>query len=171
LRNEIEEDAEENLAAKEAEWQEKSEIHEAKIREMVALSCIYKWEKDENGIETQVHQKPCRKHTLKWQAKQMTIDILEHPLPKAEPALRAVIFELMCPKDFAAYRDATWLILSSYAFPKPTPIDNVPLLRAYPGLRDYANKVKTKVTLGSTTKSHLESHYAKSGFPVTFREV
>jgi hypothetical protein len=171
LRNEIEEDAEEDLAAKEAEWQEKSEIHEAKIREMVALSCIYKWEKDENGIETQVHQKPCRKHTLKWQAKQMTIDILEHPLPKAEPVLKAVIFELMCPKDFAAYRDATWLILSSYAFPKPTPIDNVPLLRAYPGLRDYANKVKTKVTLGSTTKSHLESHYAKSGFPVTFREV
>jgi hypothetical protein len=171
LRNEIEEDAEENLAAKEAEWQEKSEIHEAKIREMVALSCIYKWEKDENGIETQVHQKPCRKHTLKWQAKQMTIDILEHPLPKAEPALRAVIFELMCPKDFAAYRDATWLILSSYAFPKPTPIDNVPLLRSYSGLRDYANRVKTKVTLGSTTKSHLESHYAKSGFPVTFREV
>jgi hypothetical protein len=171
LRNKIEEDAEEDLAAKETEWQEKSEIHESKIREMASLSCIYKWEKDENGIETQVHQKPCRKHTLKWQAKQMTIDILEHPLPKAEAALKAVIFELMCPKDFAAYRNATWLILSSYAFPKQDPIDNVPLLCAYSGLQEYANNVKPTVTLGSTTKSHLESHYAKSGFPVTFREV
>jgi hypothetical protein len=171
LRNEIEEDAEKNLAAKEAEWHEKSEMHESKIREMAALSCIYKWQKDENGIETQVHQRPCRKHKLKWEAKQMTIDILEHPLPKVEPALKAVIFELMCPKDFAAYRDATWLILSSYAFPKQTPNESVPRLRAYPGLRKYAHDVVYTVTLGSTTKSHLESHYAKSGFPVTFREV
>jgi hypothetical protein len=170
-RNGIEEDAEEDFVAKEAEWQEKSDIHESKIREMAALSCIYKWEKDEHGIETQVHQKPCRKHTLKWQAKQMTIDILEHPLPKAEPAMKAVIFELECPKAFAAYRDATWVILSSYTFPEQSPIENVPLLRTYPGLKDYANNVRSRVTLGSTTKSHLESHYAKSGFPVTFREV
>lgn len=177
LRTEIEKDAEKDLAAKEEEWQETSAIHESKMREIAELSCVYTIEVDERGIEQQVHKKPCRKHKLKWEAKQMMIEVLEHPLPKFEPALKAVIFELMCPDGFAAYRDATWLILSSFAFPRKTPgtdtplIDEAPLLRAYPGLEDYANDVISRVTLASSTKSHLESHYAKSGFPVTFRGI
>lgn len=110
----------------------------------------------------------------------MSIDILEHPLPKFEPARRAIIFELSCPKAFAAYRDASWLILSTFAFPpsEHTPTTSLPLeqfepqiIRAYPGLRDYANTTKSNVTLGSMTKSHLESHYAASGFPVDFAGV
>jgi hypothetical protein len=171
LRQEIEENAEEDMAAKEKEWQGKSKDHETKIREMAGLSCVYTTELDEHGIAREVHKKPCRKHKLKWEAKKMTIDIYEHPLPKSEPALKAVLFELMCPKAFAAYRDATWLILSSFAFPPQAALDDVPLLRTYSGLSDYANNTRSKVTLGSSTKSHLDSHYAKSGFPVTFRDV
>jgi hypothetical protein len=170
-REEIEEDAAENLDAKEVEWEEKSEAHEAKIQEMAGLSCIYITEVDEQGITNQVHKKPCRKHKLKWEAKQMEIEISEYPLPKPEPALKAVVFELMCPKTFAAYRDATWLILNTYGFPNQTPVDEVPLLRAYSGLKDYANDTISKVTLGSSTKSHLESHYATSKFPVKFEHV
>jgi hypothetical protein len=177
LRTEIEEDAEEDLAAKAEEWQKKSDSHESKIREMAGLSCLYITELDERGIEQQVHKKPCRKHKLKWEAKQMMIEILEHPLPKSEPALKAVLFELMCPEAFAAYRDATWNILSSFAFPRHAPVDetqvveDAPLLRSYSGLDDYANNVVTRITLASSTKSHLASHYAKSGFPVNFSDI
>ncbi|KAH4934580.1 hypothetical protein HBI79_087720 [Parastagonospora nodorum] len=177
LRTEIEEDAEIELAAKEEEWQDKSAVHESKIREMAGLSCVYVTEVDEHGNERQVHKKGCRKHRLKWEAKQMMIEILEHPLPKSEPALKAVVFELMCPETFAAYRDATWSILSAFAFSHKAPldatpeVDGAPPLRSYPGLESYANDIISRVTLASSTKSHLQSHYAKSGFPVTFRDI
>lgn len=45
------------------------------------------------------------------------------------------------------------------------------LLRDYEGLKQYANSTKSKVTLGSATKSHLDSHYAESGFPVDFAGI
>ena len=171
LRKDIEEDADEKLAAKELEWEEKRESHESKVHEMAGLSCVYITELDEYGIAKEVHKKPCRKHTLKWEAKRITIDVFEYPLPKDEVALKATVFELLCPKPYAAYRDATWLILSGFAFPQQTAGVEVPLLRAYSGLREYANNTRSRITLGSSTKSHLDSHYSKSGFPVTIREI
>lgn len=177
LRELIEKDALELLQAKEEEWEEKSDAHESKIREMAGLSCLYITEVDERGIEQQVHKRPCRKHKLKWEANQIKIGIFEHPLPKLEPARRAVIFELSCPKAFAAYRDATWCLLSTFAFPGSEQscaadlTEKKYLIRDYSGLKQYANNTKSRVTLGSTTKSHLESHYAESGFPVDFAGV
>lgn len=108
LREQIEEEAQELLDDKEEEWEEKSDAHESRMREMAGLSCVYITEFDECGIEQKVHKKGCHKHRLKWEAKQIKIDVLEHPLPKLESARRAVIFELSCPEAFAAYRDATW---------------------------------------------------------------
>jgi len=171
LRLEIEADAARLLAAKAKEWQNKSRDHESKIGEMAGLSCPYETVLDENGYARQVHKKGCRKHRLKWEAKQMSIDIHEHPLPAVEAELKAVIFELLCPQAFSAYRDATWLILSSFELPTAPTASSIPLVRNYSGLSEYANNTRSKVTLGSTTKSHLDSHYATSCFPVPFREV
>jgi hypothetical protein len=171
LRKKIEQEADESLALKKLEWQRKSQKHESKIQEMAGLSCVYITEVDEHGLSKLVHKKPCRKHKLKWEAGQIKIDIFEYPLPKADHALKALIFELKCPRAFASYRDATWLILSTFAYASTTTIGEVPLLRAYSGLATYANNTKTKVTLGSSTKSHLKSHYSESGFPVSFRDV
>lgn len=171
LREEIEQDAQAELLDKETEWEEKSEKHESKIQEMAGLSCVYLTELNAEGFPERVHQKPCRKHTLKWQAKQIKINILEWPLPEEDSALKAVIFELMCPAAFAAYRDATWLILSSFAFPRTQTTEGVPLLREYSGLSDYANETRSSITLGSSTKSHLHTHYKEISFPVTFDNV
>ncbi|KAF2029595.1 hypothetical protein EK21DRAFT_67348 [Setomelanomma holmii] len=171
LRQHINGEAEANVAEKETEWQQKSDSHAAKIKAIAGLSCVYRTELDEHGIARDVHVKPCMKHTLKWEAKQLAIKVFEYPVPENEAALKAVIFELMCPKPFAAYRDATWLILSTFAIPKKDALEGVPVLRAYTGLSKYANNTTAKVTLGSSTKSHLDSHYSESGFPVPFRHV
>ncbi|KAF2133722.1 hypothetical protein P153DRAFT_330168 [Dothidotthia symphoricarpi CBS 119687] len=171
LRRLIEEEANQLIDVKEEEWEEKSQIHDAMINEMAGLSCLYVMESDENGFLRQVHKTPCRKHTLKWKARQITIDIFEYPLPKSEPAVKAVIFELICPKAFALYRDATWCIMSSFAYPQKEPEVDTYLLRNYSGLCDYANRQETRVSLGSSTKSHLDSHYATSGFPLPMRDV
>ncbi|KAF2871478.1 hypothetical protein BDV95DRAFT_493867 [Massariosphaeria phaeospora] len=171
LLQRINEEAANALAAKEKEWTKRSSDHEQLIRQVAELSCVYVTEIDEFGHTTRTHKKGCQKHRLKWQAKQINIRIHEHPLPTSEPAAKAAVFELICPETFAAYRDATWLILSSFAYPKSDPLERVPLVRAYPGLRKHAVGKGFHVTLGSTTKSHLDSHYATSDFPVTFPQI
>jgi hypothetical protein len=171
LHQEIEKDADELVATKKSEWERKSEQHDFKMREVAELSCLYTTETDEHGYSRQVHKKGCLKHKLKWEATQILIEIFEYPLPKNEPSLKAVIFELMCPEAFAAYRDATWLILSTFAYRDVEIIEDVPLVRVYSGLLSYANKTISKVTLGSSTKSHLDTHYATIGFPNDFVDV
>ncbi|KAH7412021.1 hypothetical protein DE146DRAFT_784622 [Phaeosphaeria sp. MPI-PUGE-AT-0046c] len=179
IRDDIEQEAQELLEEKEEEWQEMSDAHEAKMCKMAVVPCVYVTEFDDHGISHKVHQKGCPYHRLKWEAKQIEIEILEHPLPKSESVRRAIIFELSCPKPFAAYRDATWLILSTFGFPKPEqvatpsaePSEAVAVIRSYEGLSRYANNTQSRVTLGSTTKSHLKSHYSKSGFPVDFPDI
>ncbi|KAF2832658.1 hypothetical protein CC86DRAFT_92549 [Ophiobolus disseminans] len=171
LHRNIEQHATTLVAAKQKEWEIKTKDHETKIQQMAGLACPFATETDSNGRTTQVHQKGCRKHKLKWQAKQIEIGIFEYPLPRHEPTLKAVIFELLSPEAFVSYRDATWLILSAFAHSAEVAVDEVPLLREYSGLRSYANSAKPGVTLGSSTKSHLSTHYAKSGFPIPLRDV
>jgi hypothetical protein len=171
LHRAIEEDAEEARAAKEEEWRKLSIQHEELMREVAATSCIYVTSYDEDGNLVQVHKKGCRKHRLKWEAKQITIDIHEHPLHYSESSARASIFELACPAAFASYRDATWLILTTFAYPKKAPLDHIPRLREYSGLANYKNTLKFNVSLSSSTKSHLDSHYRKSGFPVPWEKI
>jgi hypothetical protein len=170
-REDIQNHAAQLLAAKEEEWQSKSEDHESKIQQMAGLSCPYETVLDENGYAKQVHKKGCYKHRLKWEARQMSIGIHEHPLPNDEAALKAVVFELLCPEAFAAYRDATWCVISFFACPGGSPVKEVSLLREYSGLSDFVDSTASRITLGSPTKSHLNSHYATSRFPTPFREI
>jgi hypothetical protein len=171
LRRIIEEDAEKARVAKENEWKELSTKHEELSREVAAISCIYITEFDDDGNLIQVHQKGCRKHRLKWEAKQITIDIHEHPLHHSESGARAAIFELACPAAFASYRDATCLILMTFAYPQKAPLDQVPRLREYSSLAIYGNNLKFNVSLSSYTKSHLNSHYRNSKFPVPWEHI
>lgn len=171
LRRRIECNAEMAREAKEEEWDTKSCMHEALVKEMASLSCVFTTEVDDNGYPRRVHKKGCRRHRLKWQAKQIEIEIFEYPLPDPEPEVKAAIFELACPKAFAAYRDASWLILSTFAYPNPENPKKVSLLRDYGGLQEYANGLEPGVTLASSVKSHLDSHYATSKFPVMFHQV
>ncbi|ORX94071.1 hypothetical protein BCR34DRAFT_608383 [Clohesyomyces aquaticus] len=171
LRRKIEEKAKKNRDAKEAEWEEMSSHHENLMQQISESSCVYVTYAAPDGVLLEEHVKPCHKHTLKWQAKQMKIKVFEYPLPNFEPAAKAAVFELACPKAFVAYRDATWLVLSTFAFAKQDPLEDVPLLRNYSGLRRHATTLDMKVSLGSSTKSHLDCHYAISTFPVTLRQI
>ncbi|KAF1941022.1 hypothetical protein EJ02DRAFT_423478 [Clathrospora elynae] len=172
IREEIEDDADCAYAAKEAEWEEKSKIHEEMISRRNEKECVYDTVTSWDGTTEQWHRKPCEWHNLHHEAKNMKIQIFEHPLPKFEPATKAALFELQCPKIFAAYRDATWLILSTLCCQKPADsLDRISLIREYSQLRPYINDTKCQVALGSYKKAHLESHYAIWGFPIRLEEV
>lgn len=169
LRLEIEEDADMQRAAKEVEWEEKAELHAETVRRRDETTCFY----DEVphryviGITESRHRRPCEWHNLRDAARNIKIQIFEHPLPNYEPAAKAAIFELRCPESFAAYRDATWSILSTICSPLPasTP-ERVSIVRNYSQLRAHANDSECRVTLASEKKAFLETHYALWGFPV-----
>ncbi|PVI08703.1 hypothetical protein DM02DRAFT_510118 [Periconia macrospinosa] len=156
---------------KEEEWRELSTEHERLMRLIAESTCAYYTYVTPEGAIIKEHMKGCQKHRYKWEAKQVRIKIFENPLPDSEVAAKTAVFELQCPETFAAYRDATWLILATFAFRSSEALENVPLLSEYTPLRRYAVSMDHKITLGSSTKSHLDCHYAETGFPVALHHV
>jgi hypothetical protein len=69
LRCVIEEKAEKDRIAKEAEWRKLSAHHEKLMRKIAESSCVYVTTYDEDGNLIQVHKKGCTKHRLKWEGK------------------------------------------------------------------------------------------------------
>ncbi|KAH9875702.1 hypothetical protein IAQ61_003166 [Plenodomus lingam] len=171
MREEIEEITATLHAAKLEEWNFKSQCHEKLIEQRNEARCIYDAFNTWDGGQEYRHRKPCAWHDLNAEAKNMSIQIFEDPLPNYEPAVKAVLFEILCPEDFAAYRDATWKILSMLCFESIDSPDRVSLVREYSQLRSYTNNTECKITLGSYKKAHLESHYATSGFPIRLDDV
>lgn len=177
LRLEIESNANKKRVEKEAEWLEKSELHAEVIRKRDKTACVY----DDvphrylHGVTESKHRKPCDWHDLRVTARSIRVRIFEHPLPSYEPAAKAVMFELRCPKSFAAYRDATWSILSIICSQLPTTkVDRVSLVREFSELQPYiedTNDSTCSVTLASEKKAFLETHYASWGFPVELDNI
>ncbi|KAF2267772.1 hypothetical protein CC78DRAFT_591207 [Lojkania enalia] len=170
LHRQIENDVQCARDTKEEECRILNARHEELKREIAELSCTYVGYVNVYGKYIEEHES-CRKCWLQKQASHMKIGIFEYPLPRSRAAAKAAIFELICPKVFAAYRDATWLILACFAYPKVEPVAEVLLVHNYSGLHRYAKNMDSQVTLGSFTKPHLNSHYKVSTFPVTFQDI
>ncbi|KAF2276617.1 uncharacterized protein EI97DRAFT_450390 [Westerdykella ornata] len=171
LHDQIKSDAAKSREEKKKEWEETSSRHDKLTKQIAEMACQYTETVNEFG-ETIMEHRGCLKHKLKWQARQMKIRIWEHPLPASEAFAKAAVFELCCPKAFAAYRDATWYLLKTFARHGIEPVPQRSVIRDYPGLRKYVKRnVVSDVTLGSSTKSHLETHYGEVGFPVAWKHV
>ncbi|KAI8930920.1 hypothetical protein NX059_011935 [Plenodomus lindquistii] len=171
MREEIEEIAAEHFDAKVDEWTLESECHSKLIEQRNETECVYDARPMWDGTTEYKHRTPCAWHQLNTEAKNMRIRLFEHPLPEFEPAAKAALFELLCPEDFAAYRDATWKILSELCYQPAEKFDRVSLIRNYSQLASYANDTECVVTLGSYKKAHLEAHWAVSGFPIRLEDV
>jgi hypothetical protein len=170
MREKIEDAADISYAAKEVEWEKKSQLHEQTIEKRNEKECIYDTVQTWDGTESR-HRKPCEWHDLHHDAKRIRIRIHEHPLPSYEPATKAALFELQCPEVFAAYRDATWQVLSTLCHQLTEELDRISLVRGYSQVHEYANDTECQVTLGSYRKAHLECHYAEWGFPIRLEEI
>ncbi|EFQ90317.1 hypothetical protein PTT_13180 [Pyrenophora teres f. teres 0-1] len=171
MREVIEDIAEDQKCRKEHEWEEKSMHYQKVDKNFKEKECIYDTFVFPNGMTESRHRRPCEWHNLRDQLRSIRIQIFEHPLPSYEPAAKAALFETLCPEVFAAYRDATWLILSKLCHQSVDELDRISLIRDYSQLRPYVNNTKCQVTLGSYRKAHLESHYATWGFPIGVDDI
>ena len=77
-----------------------------------------------------------------------------------------------CPRQFAAYRDSTWRIISTLATPKQDG-KQVPkeYLESYSALQPYIRTRLSKFCLASSQKSFLGTHYRDAGLPVRLQDI
>lgn len=169
LKKSIEGEALKARAKKETEWRDKSAQFQS-LRERAGNMSHY-LEEDEWGDNHHVWEK-CQKCKLESQAKKMNITPHEWPLPVTRAQLKSVCFELDRPAGFDTWRDMTWSILQDLG--RSSGISGeLPKMRLYdyPQLRSRAIKPTNRITLGSTSKSFLASHYSSCTFPVALSSV
>lgn len=104
-------------------------------------------------------KKYCLKCGKEREAKAMTICGVEESLPPDEVKLKAAVFELEVPEHFAAWRDATWMIVNDIGQRQISHNSTkIWVLSEYGQLQPYVRR-RTRITLGSKTKTVLGSHY------------
>ncbi|CAJ2504457.1 Uu.00g118510.m01.CDS01 [Anthostomella pinea] len=173
LKEEIESVAASEKEEKEEEWRETSAQYEALTKQIDSATCLYVQSSD-GSYGTYHDNRNCPKCQLYYQRSRLRIRVFESPLPKEITMAKAVVFELNCPSAFAAYRAATWKILSHLAI-ETQDVGTKPkvCIEEYSELQHFYSTARRSysVTLASTAKSFLMTHWATKSFPVELDQV
>ena len=167
LKRRIEEDAEKQRAAKIVELDQKNDSKKKLVDQASKLKCStwVTW----RGAER--HSNDCKKCSLERQASNMRIELHEWPLPEDTYAARTVVFEIDPPVVFRIWRDTTYMILFDICTKtKPNSAGLPTELQKYHSLGRY-KPTASRVTLASTSKSFLDTHYKDATIPSTVTKV
>ncbi|KDQ56356.1 hypothetical protein JAAARDRAFT_132359 [Jaapia argillacea MUCL 33604] len=171
LKSRIETSAKEDKKRKLEELQEKNARYHSNMAKADELS--HQYSITERG-DTRHAKKQCSKCNYERLARQ-SITPHEWPLPKNELHAKTAVFELACPVPFAVWREMTYKILHDVCTPRRLWMIHCSAkveLRHYEGLRKFASGDRIRrITLGSLTKSFLNSHYKKPAIPARETEV
>ena len=137
------------------------------------LSCTYVETCDGwDDLESQ-HSPSCEKCSLERQANNLTARVHEWPLPENDVLSKLVIFEFRPPQNFIGWRNITHMLSRRYS-PEGTlksrPSPEV-VLQNYPALSTYCFNKSPGITIASTTKSFLKSHYSSRKVPCAEPDV
>lgn len=157
-------------AAKARELAKAMDQYRRLLADAQALECDKYY--DDRGV--QLHdESACVKCRKESQAAGMTIKHVEESLPRDTVKLKAAIFELQIPSQFAAWRDATWFIINDLGQREARngePAHTTVL--SYSQLKRYAVRKDMRITLGSCTKpTAIVSHYKNKALPTTMEEL
>ncbi|PYI28973.1 hypothetical protein BP00DRAFT_438002 [Aspergillus indologenus CBS 114.80] len=168
LRSRIEEHARRQVGQKMDEWSEKSAKHSNLLREAAKLGCQFYWSYD--GYRR--HSSSCKKCLLEKHAAAITINIHEWPLPENETTAKAVVFEIDCPRWFSEWRDSTWKLTQDLGRQGSRAGGAVEEnILQYSETQPFITNLGHRLTMGSTAKSFLRTHYNGKSFPVSFDEL
>ena len=155
---------------KEVEWRGKSTEYETLLRQADQTACLY-IEDEFEPLRRQHDDRRCRKHFLQRQANRIKIPLHESMLPSDDVHARAVVFELLLPEGFAAWRDSTWQLRQlgqQHLCPDRAPQVS---LRDYSPLRPYVRHTGSSIALASRTKSFYSTHYAHVPLPTSLDRI
>lgn len=157
-------------AQKEEEWAETSSEYEAVMKQAAETTCLF-IEDRFDPLKRRHDDRHCLKHQLERRGETMRISVHEAILPSDDTVAKAVVFELLLPKAFAAWRDATWQLIQ-LGRRSTTPDRKPPVsLHDYRGLRGFMRPTGSSMTLASYFKSFLSTHYTQVPFPITLDKV
>ena len=157
-------------AEKAEEWNTQSKEYERLMRQASQTACLFT-EDPFDPMKRQHDDRNCRKHFLERAAARMHIAIHEDFLPEEAIKAEAVVFELLLPPSFAAWRDSTWQLLTLAQGSRITDQPPKLLLLDYASLWQHALKTESSISLASRTKSFHMTHYARVSFPTQLDQV
>ncbi|KAL8968636.1 MAG: hypothetical protein Q9183_002371, partial [Haloplaca sp. 2 TL-2023] len=157
-------------ARKAEEWKTQSKEYERLMRQASETACLF-IEDPHDPMKRQHDDRNCRKHFLEREAARMRIAIHEDFLPEEAFKAKAVVFELLLPPSFAAWRDSTWQLLTLARGSTITDRPPKLLLHDYASLWQHALKTESSISLASRTKSFHMTHYSKVSFPTQLDQV
>ncbi|KAK7960428.1 hypothetical protein PG988_011642 [Apiospora saccharicola] len=167
LMSAIEIAAEEERQEKMREFDEKTDTYHVLSRGIEESTCVY----IQDRYGQPVHNNHCQKCYLTRERQRLKIRVFEDPLPAGEVMRKAVVFELACPQALAAYRDVTWAIAVQFGVQNlETNVTPKMELKDYSELEQYHTSTGS-ISLASTTKSFLGTHYAHQRFPVDESQI
>ncbi|KAG9566451.1 hypothetical protein KCU71_g4050, partial [Aureobasidium melanogenum] len=167
LRATITEKDRERKVEKTQQLEEEMARYNQLIVDAARMECDQFWNK--KGYQYHARNR-CRKCRKKDKASSMRIDGVEESLPQDEVQLKAAIFEMRIPKSFAAWRDATWLILNDTSQTSHQTDQIYVTLANYDQLKQFV-KYTTRITLGSKVKPALSSHYKSTSLPTNIASI
>lgn len=143
---------------KSEEFAAKKAVYEDLIRRKASMDCAFTTDRDGDLVH---NDKRCKKCYLGRCARRVKIAVHEHILPQSNVVAKTVVFELKLQPIFAAWRDATWFILSALTR-KPHGAEVAPceMLHTYAPLKAFHHRETATVVLASRTKSFLSTHYS-----------
>lgn len=163
LQRKIVAEAKNDRARKKSELAKKRQRYHELINQSDGMSCQYvsQWRKRQKISE---HSGSCQKCQVKAQAKGLTIDVHEWPLPERDLEAKAAVFELDMPTVVSKWRDITYrMLVDLLSAPSPRrgkdKQQGLYSLREYAGLQKFVRSQTGRLQLASTTKPFVVSHY------------
>lgn len=168
LRQKIEDFALQERDDRRKLWEERSVKYQELRGE--SLDMCHDTHRTEWGHE--YHEPTCERCRLERQAANLHIEVHEWPIPEDEDIVKNVVFELNCPPWFAQFRDITWRIMDDYGRPQARERSKMEMgLLEYPATKQFASSTEQRLSLASSTKSWINTHYKKQSFPVDFTSI
>ncbi|KAI0275472.1 hypothetical protein BC834DRAFT_853041 [Gloeopeniophorella convolvens] len=168
LHQEIKLDAQRKRAEKVVELKSLNE----KFKSLNAQAAVEEHRYSEDRWGEQQHlTESCMKCMLSGQAERLKIGVHEWPLPSVVTEAQSAVFELRPPRVFSTWRSMTFMILNDVGICRDAlngdPQDQPKiLLDAFSGLQPWATyHPYHRITLGSTTKPFIRSHYKRVRIP------
>ncbi|KAI1854474.1 hypothetical protein JX266_000592 [Neoarthrinium moseri] len=170
LRVRLEQDSQDLRTRKKAEWRELCEEYDKLTERILGRTC--ECEFDINGKKI---RPVCRKCSY-WGARcNLQIAIHEDYLPIDETQRNAMLLELAMPRYLREYRDATWNICMTLAYPSRPMSTQAPekLIEEFGNVvkKDYVNWIPGRITLASDKKAFIDTHYKWQNVKVDLERV
>ena len=161
LRRSIEAKATIERSQKKSELAEKRQQYKSWMEESKSMSCedYSFWKK---GRKITTHSYSCQKCQLIANAKSLSIDVHEWPLPGRDLEAKAVVVELDIPNVIHEWLDTTYgLLIDTFSVVRDGRESGLKVytLHTYAGLSEFVKSPKGRVQLASTAKPFVVSHY------------